>query len=81
MFNAARVFSQRNPNTGLIEWFFSAREGNFGPFRDMQTAAKELDAFIQDCIKNGYDGGRAKGTKKEKLSLVPMHDYASKRKD
>lgn len=81
MFKASRVFSHRNPNTGFIEWYFSAREGNFGPFNDMQTAAKELDAFIQDCIKNGHDGGRAKGAKNEKLSLVPMHGYTSKRRD
>ena len=79
MFQADRVFSCRNPKTGLIEWFFSAREGNFGPFRDRVTASRELDAFIKNCIKNKEDGGRKAENKSAKLSLVPMNEYAFKR--
>ena len=81
MFRAARVFSQRNPETGLIEWFFSAREGSCGPFRDMQSAAKALEAFIQNRKKYKDDGGRKIGDKKGQLSLEPMIDFVSKRKD
>ena len=80
MFKADRVFSHRNPKTGLIEWFFSAREGNFGPFRDRVTAAKELDAFVKHCIETNDDGGRKSGNNKAvKLSLVPQNDFAFKR--
>lgn len=79
MFQADRVFSCHNPKTGLIEWFFSAREGNFGPFRDKITATRELEAFIKNCIKTKDDGGRSSGTKNTKLGLVPMNDFAYKR--
>ncbi|MGR8930965.1 MAG: DUF6316 family protein [Gammaproteobacteria bacterium] len=80
MFQVERVFSSRNPQTGQIEWFFMAREGNFGPFRDKATAQKELDAFVKNCIKTGEDGGRSGDTKKKtKLTLLPMNDYALKR--
>ncbi len=79
MFEADRIYSHRNPKTGLIEWFFSAREGTFGPFQDKTIAQKELDAFIQHCIKAGDDGGRKKGKKNEGLSLVPMNDFSYKR--
>jgi hypothetical protein len=79
MFKADRVFCQSNPQTGRIEWFFSAREGIYGPFVDKARAAHELDAFIKSCIKNADDGGRKAGKNTDKLSLVPMHDFALKR--
>ena len=79
MFQADRVFSCRNPKTGLIEWFFSAREGNFGPFRDKVIATKELDAFIKHCIITKDDGGRSAGNKNANLGLVPMSEFAYKR--
>lgn len=78
MFEAERIFSSRNPQTGALEWFFMAREGNFGPYRDKITASKELDAFIKNCVKNGDDGGR-KGKNNAKLSLLPMNDFSYKR--
>ncbi|MDD2761176.1 MAG: DUF6316 family protein [Methylomonas sp.] len=79
MFQPDRIYSHRNPKTGLTEWYFSAREGNFGPFRDRTTATKELDAFIKHCIETGDDGGRKSGKKSSKLSLVPMSDFSFKR--
>ena len=79
MFKADRIYSHRNPTTGLIEWYFSAREGNFGPFRDRPTAEKEMNAFIQHCIKTGEDGGRKSGKKTKGLTLVPMNDFSYKR--
>lgn len=79
MFTSDRIFCQSNPKTGIPEWFFSAREGFFGPFSTKEKATQELNAFIQNCIKTGDDGGRKKGKKADKLSLVPMHDFAFKR--
>ncbi len=79
MFKADRVFSQSNPKTGLAEWFFSAREGIFGPFNSKAVATQELNAFIQHAIKTGDDGGRKTGKKTNKLTLVPMNDFAYKR--
>ncbi|MBL1264357.1 DUF6316 family protein [Methylomicrobium sp. RS1] len=81
MFRAERIYSQSNPKTGMIEWFFSAREGNFGPFDSKEIATKELQAFINLCIKNGDDGGRGGGGKSKKLSLEPVHDFVFKRRE
>ncbi len=80
MFKAERVFSHRNPETGLIQWFFHAREGNIGPFSSKKQATEELKFFIKTCIENGDDGGRKSDKKNTKLSLVPMHDVAYMRK-
>jgi hypothetical protein len=64
----------------MTEWFFSAREGSFGPFASKEIATRELQAFISHCIKNGDDGGRS-GKKTTKLSLEPMHDFSFKRRE
>lgn len=79
MFKSDRIFSQSNPNTGMTEWFFSAREGFFGPFSSKEQATQELNAFVQNAVKNGEDGGRKTKKKTEKFTLVPMNDYAYKR--
>jgi len=80
MFEIDRIFSQSNPKTGMMEWYFSAREGLFGPFSSREKATQELNSFVKNAIKTGDDGGRKKGKKSaDKLSLVPMHDFAYKR--
>jgi len=79
MFKSDRIFSQSNPNTGMLEWFFSAREGVFGPFSSKEKATHELNAFVQNAIKTGEDGGRNSNKKTNKLSLVPKSDFAYKR--
>jgi hypothetical protein len=81
VFRPERIYSQSNPKTGITEWFFSAREGNFGPFISKETATKGLQAFIANCIKNGDDGGRKSGKKTSGLSLEPMFDFAIKRRE
>ncbi|MGJ0483677.1 MAG: DUF6316 family protein [Methylomicrobium sp.] len=81
MFRAERIYSQNNPKTGITEWFFSAREGNYGPFSSREIATRELKAFIGNCIKNDDDGGRKTGKKSSKLSLEPMFDFVVKRRD
>ena len=48
-----RTFSFPNP-TGLMEWFFNAREGVFGPYRSKNEASLTLKAFIKHCIKMDY---------------------------
>jgi len=80
VFRAERIYSQSNPVTGVKEWYFSAREGNFGPFCSKENATKELQAFISNCIKNGDDGGRS-GHKTKKLGLEPMYDFVVKRRE
>lgn len=81
MFRAERIYSQSNPKTGITEWYFSAREGNYGPFSSKEIAVRELHAFIGSCIKNGDDGGRKSGKENSKLSLEPMFDFAVKRRE
>ncbi len=63
MFEVDRTFSQRNNETGLVEWFFSAREGVLGPFQSKQQAVKAMDEFIEFNKKTNDDGGRNSGTK------------------
>lgn len=60
MFAADRVFSQRNGVTGLIEWFFNAREAVFGPYNSKDTATKMLQEFVEKCKAAHDDGGRSK---------------------
>jgi hypothetical protein len=65
-----RIFSFPNPDTGLMEWFFNAREGIFGPYRSKNEASLSLKAFIKHCIKMDYDGGRT-NPEQEQFSLIP----------
>lgn len=71
MFEIERVYGQHNGGTGLIEWFFPAREGVFGPFTSKVTASRALEEFKKDCIANGIDGGRT-FSNGSKLSLLPL---------
>jgi hypothetical protein len=77
MFKADRVFSQRNPVTGKIEWFFQTREGNIGPYETRDAAQHMLKEFIGRCIATGDDGGRNKAKSGSSLSLAPLGDHAS----
>jgi hypothetical protein len=70
MFEIDRIFSSRNPDTGMVEWFFSAREGIYGTYSSKEQATKGLQEFIQFCIKEGDDGGRTK-PEADRLSLMP----------
>ena len=78
MFKPSRVFSQYSPTTGLTAWFFSAREGLFGPFQDQATAARALESFIQYCMRNQYDGGRQDATNAGQFTQMPMEDFINK---
>ncbi|MDD5033168.1 MAG: hypothetical protein PHE55_00290 [Methylococcaceae bacterium] len=71
MFQLQRVFSQRNPNTGVMEWYFDAREGTMGPYPSEPTAQKALGDHIIFCIQNKLDGGRKLGIEKTDLTLEP----------
>lgn len=70
MFRAARIYIQRNPETGRTEWFFTAREGKFGPFGSKEIAKNELEAFIKKSIENCDNGGRVDSS----LTIKPQHD-------
>lgn len=71
MFEVDRVYGQRNNRTGLTEWFFTAREGVFGPFASKGKASQAVEKFKKDCVANGNDGGRnlSNGAKLSLLSL------------
>ncbi len=70
MFQAKRVYGQANISTGTHEWFFSAREGEVGPFHCEEEAVKAFNNYIKSNIENGCDGGRSSG-KHTKFSLLP----------
>ena len=78
MFEVDRTFSQRNNETGLVEWFFSAREGVLGPFQSKQQAKKAMDEFIQFNQKTNDDGGR-NSTTKLKIDIDSFEGSKTKR--
>ena len=70
MFEVDRTFCSRNAGTGIMEWFFSSREGIYGPYNSKEEATKDLQEFIQFCMKAGDDGGRTKPAS-DRLSMMP----------
>lgn len=88
MFEIDRTFCQRNVRTGLMDWFFNAREGIFGPYESKQMAQKELKVFVDRRKASGDDGGRSKKNE-DKLTLAPLEhaelepiffDYSKRKK-
>lgn len=71
MFEIERVYGQHNNRTGLTEWFFSAREGIYGPFSSKEDAFEELGNFKKFNLENSNDGGRNLNNI-SKLSLLPL---------
>jgi hypothetical protein len=71
MFEIDRTFCQRNAKTGLMEWYFNAREGIFGPYDSKKMASKELEVFVGRRKLSGDDGGRD-GAESNKLTLAPI---------
>jgi len=87
MFQPDRLFSQRNSISGVVEWFFHAREGTFGPYDAKLAAKKILDEFVALRVASHDDGGR--GARKKSLhlsleakesSLIPQQYLPSQRK-
>lgn len=70
MFNQDRVFCQRNPDTGSMEWYFDSREGLMGPFASEVVARKALQNHIKHCISHNLDGGRKAGIRPVHLSVA-----------
>lgn len=58
MFQADRVFFQRNPASGLVEWYFLAREGTFGPYPSQEIARTMLNEYIERHKAAKDTGGR-----------------------
>lgn len=58
MFELDRTFCQRCNNSGLIEWYFNAREGIYGPYISKEKAIIELKLFIEQRKRNGHKGNR-----------------------
>ncbi len=77
MFKANRLYSVKNQGTGKLEWFFQAREGDFGPYETKDYASSMLKDYIEECIAQGNTGGRdkdgqaAKATTKFDLNQPP----------
>lgn len=61
MFYTDRIYTSINPSTGEVEWFFSTREGEQGPFQNVIAAREKLDAHIRLCVANESNGGRSNG--------------------
>ncbi len=76
MFESDRTFCQRSAETGLMEWFFYAREGVYGPFLDKEKAEKAMEKFIKFNVRTADSGGR-NSVNKVGLSLVPMDNATS----
>lgn len=72
MFELDRTFSQRCAETGLMKWYFNAREGIYGPYNTKQRATDELKIFIErrKCAED--DGGRVHVKNKNKLTIAPI---------
>jgi hypothetical protein len=70
MFVIDRAFSQRNLDTGVMEWFFDVREGVYGPYSSKEQTSKLLKEFIKHHMAMGDDGGRIKKEQK-RLSIMP----------
>jgi len=61
MFQHNRIFTDRDPGTGRMKWFFESREGVMGPFDSEINANTELQRHIDYSKRNGIDGGRKLG--------------------
>jgi hypothetical protein len=69
MFNHSRVFSDRNPTTGNMEWFAETREGMLGPFDSEKLATEALQRHIEYTKQQKIDGGRGLGLEKRPTKL------------
>lgn len=77
IFKSDRTFSHRNPDTGLMECFFNAREGIYGPYLSKEEASLCLKEFLAHCIKFADDGGR-KNHEQRQFSLIQKKYTAPK---
>jgi hypothetical protein len=69
MFKADRVFSERNPTTGTIKWYFASREGIMGPYETKQIAQCALMDYKAKCMHSGSTGGRDTGGKEANVQV------------
>ena len=76
MFESDRTFCQRSAETGLMEWFFYAREGVYGPFLAKEAAEKAMKKFIKLNAGISDSGGRNSAGKVQ-LSLAPIDNATS----
>ncbi len=70
MFKSDRIFSSRNSETGFMDWFFSTREGIYGPFSSKEQATRGLKEIIQHYMETGNDGGRSV-PESDRISIMP----------
>lgn len=87
MFKADRIYSLKNAQTGKLNWFFQAREGDSGPYETKQEAEIMLKEYIEECIETGNAGGRNKDEPQQKFATFdpnsvnkPRFRYPGKRK-
>lgn len=74
MFEADRVYGHYNRTNGLTEWYFSTREGEYGPYQTREKASSVLEAYKKSCRESGNTGGRegSKNSNGLHLGLVPL---------
>lgn len=58
MFRSDCYFTQRNTDTGVMEWFFHSREGVHGPYPSKPDAIETRAAYVAACRERGSDGSR-----------------------
>ncbi len=59
-----RTSCRMNTKTGLLEYFFDAREGIYGPFFSEEQTAQALEEFVKFNIEFNDDGGRSLRSKR-----------------
>jgi len=74
MYRPDRIYSLTHPRTKVIEWFFSSREGEIGPYPSKDVARQVLADFVKRRIDLGDDGGRS-GPRLPDPHLVVAAEY------
>ncbi len=59
------------------QWFFAAREGDIGPFRNHEQAKREAEAYIKARNLNGGAPPRAVPDRRTKPTVIPGYVYRS----
>ncbi len=61
MFDADRIYYQRDESTGAAGWYSDTREKILGPFNTKEIAKTALQSHLRYCREHQLDGGRQQG--------------------
>jgi len=59
------------------QWFFAAREGDIGPFRNREQARREAEAYINARNMNGGTRPRTVPDTRTQPTVIPGYVYRS----